>query len=193
MDLQQFDLKYMPALVERVIDLWSDKRESLSFRKTYVEAIIRQNMHGTDQRFMLTENNELKSITFVSTKDQHDSRNEWWEEQYAGLSDEHKKAFNVSHDYLTMMDRKAWAYMKSNDIKLNLFISMEKGWGKQLLDKTMEYYKSRGYQTMFLWTDCECNVEWYTSHGYILVEEDIYQNWSTEKNKYMTYIFKKPL
>ena len=57
----------------------------------------------------------------------------------------------------------------------------------------MNFYRSKGFKTMYLWTDCECNVEWYAIRGYELVEEGTFEPFSTPEEPYKTYIFKKPL
>ena len=43
MTLEKFDYKYIPSLVDRLVELWSPPVDDMEFRRTYVEAIIRQN------------------------------------------------------------------------------------------------------------------------------------------------------
>ena len=58
MTLEKFDFKYIPSLVDRLVELWSPPVDDMEFRRTYVEAIIRQNGADNDMQFMMTENNE---------------------------------------------------------------------------------------------------------------------------------------
>jgi hypothetical protein len=46
---------------------------------------------------------------------------------------------------------------------------------------------------MYLLTDCECNWQWYIKNGFTLVEESVYEKFSTETEKYKTYVFKKAI
>ena len=46
-------------------------------------------------------------------------------------------------------------------------------------------------ENAYLWTDCECNWQWYLKKGFTLVEEATYEKFSTPNNQYKTYIFKK--
>ena len=46
---------------------------------------------------------------------------------------------------------------------------------------------------MYLWTDCECNWEWYTKKNFELIEESDYPIFNTKTNTYKTYVFKKSI
>lgn len=190
MSLEKFDSKYIPDLVQRVVSMWTPPDASDDFRHKYAEAIIRQNSADNDMQFMHTSNDKLLAITFSETKNEHNSATEWLEQQFANSTEEEKKMLNVSRDYLTMMDNKTFAYMNDDDVKLSLFISCVKGEGKKILDETIAFYKSRGFKNMYLWTDCDCNVDWYVSHGYELVEEGTFDEFSREGEEYKTYVFR---
>ena len=60
-------------------------------------------------------------------------------------------------------------------------------------DEAIEYFKQQGFKNLFLWTDSDCNVGWYVSHGYELADEGTYAPFSTETEEYKTFIFKKKL
>lgn len=168
MKLEQFDFKYMPALVERVYNLWTPPQAEEKFRWIYAESIIRQNMHANNMQFQLTENGQFMAIACASRKGDKNSAGPWWNEQFSKLSDEQKISFNMGREYIAYMDKKTFAFMNENDVKLDMFISTKKGWGKKL------------------------NVDWYINHNYELVNEDIYELFSSEED-YKTYVFKMKL
>ena len=190
--IEQFDFKYVPVLVERVSDLWTPPQAEESFRKLYAEGIIRQNMHDNKTQFQLVENNQLMAVAFTSKKGEKKSVEAWWKEQYEKLSDSQKISFDMCNEYLTLMDQKTLALMQNDDIKLDLFISTKKGWGKKILDVVLGDFKQSGYKNLYLWTDSECNVDWYIEHGYELLDEDVYEPFSSEED-YKTYIFRRKL
>lgn len=192
MKLEQFDFKYMPALVERVYNLWSPPLADEHFRWIYVESIIRQDMHGNNMQFQLTDEGQIKAVACASLKGEQNSAGPWWNEQYSKLSQNQKLSFNMGREYIGLMDKKAYGFMSDGDVKLDMFISTEKGWGKKLLDAVMNEFRHRGFKNMFLWTDEECNVDWYISHNYELIAEDVYEPFSREED-YKTYIFKMKL
>lgn len=192
MQLEQFDFKYMPTLVERVYNLWTPPQAEESFKRLYAESIIRQEMHSNNMQFQLTKDGKIMAIACASRKNEHNSAGPWRNEQFAKLSDSQKVAFDMNRDYIALMDKKAFDFMTEDDVKLDIFISTEKGWGKKLLDDAIAYFKQMGFKNLFLWTDTECNVDWYISHNYELVDEDIYEPFSSEED-YKTYIFKMKL
>ena len=196
MTLGKFDFnnpKHLNPIIDRVVELWSPPTDDMNFRRLYVEAIIRQNGADNDMQFQLSENGELCSIAFASEKNQHTPWQEWWQEKHDSLPEEFQEMFSVNRSYLSMMDEKTYGYMTDNDVKLSLFVSIKSGWGKPILEEAMNFYRSKGFKTMYLWTDCECNVEWYASRGYELVEEGTFEPFSTPEEPYKTYIFKKSL
>lgn len=193
MQLEKFDFNNMNFLVDRVKDLWSAPDSEDSFRRIYAEQVIRMDMHENNYQFQICENNELRAIACASRKGDKVSSENWWNAQYEKLSSEQQFSFKLSREYLSMMDKKAYSFMGENDIKLDLFISTKTGWGKKILEPVMEYFKQQGFKNLYLWTDCECNVDWYFDHGYELVEEDVYEPFSTENENYKTYIFKKEI
>lgn len=193
MKLEKFDFKNMPFLVERVKDLWGPPEAEEHFRRLYAEQVIRMDMRSNDLQFQLSENQEILAIVCASKKGDEISSLKWWQDQYETLSPDQQFSFNLCREYLSFMDEKTYSYMKEDDIKLDLFISIKSGYGKKLLNSSMKIFKNKGIKNIFLWTDCECNVKWYFDNNYELVEENTYDKFSTEGNDYKTYIFKKEI
>ncbi|MBQ0003424.1 MAG: hypothetical protein KBT21_07780 [Treponema sp.] len=191
MALEKFNSKYIPQIVERVKPIWTPQDASDDFKKLYAEAIVRQNGADNDMQFMHTDGGRLLAVTFSETKNETNSAGEWLKKVFENSTDKEKKILGVSRDYLSMMDQKTFSYMTDSDVKLSLFVSIAKGEGKKILDETIAFYKSRGFKNMYLWTDCDCNVDFYFNHGYELVEEGTYDAFSRPEEEYKTYVFKK--
>ena len=192
MQLEEFNPENIPQIVNRVFDLWSPDYDDDNFRRTYVEMVVRHNIAANDMQFQIVENGKLRAITFAEKKDEENSIENWYQDQYKKLSADQQIYFKNGREYLHMMDKKTFAYMNEDDVKLSLFVSLQAGYGKEILSQAMEFFRSRGYKNMFLWTDCECNVDWYFQHGYELVDESIYEPFSYDED-YKTYVFKKEL
>lgn len=190
--LETFEEKYIPQIVERVLPLWNVDGATEEFNRLYVEMIIRTNMHENNFQFQITENKELCSIAFGAKKTDISSTI-WLDKTYSTLSPEGKNSFTVGRKYLLMMEDKTFSYMTDEDIKLCLFVSLKKGYGNKILNEVIKYFKSLGYKNMYLWTDEECNVDWYYKNGYELISKEKYEPFSSPDYNYMTYIFKKKL
>ena len=219
---EQFDEKYIPSLVNRLLSLWNVPGESEDFNRRYVEMIIRTNMHINDMQFMMTEKTagkddseespadgdavtdyQLKAIAFAASK--HDiSDDAWFTRLLEGASSRERTIFQTGRRYLNHMEEKTFSLMKDDDVKLCLFVSLERGWGSRILSEAVSEFKARGYKNMFLWTDCECNVQWYFDNGWELLSEEEYEPFSRgtggsgkktgdDRKQYMTYIFKKEI
>lgn len=191
--MEQFDFNnttYLNELINRVIDSWSPPVKDMEFRRLYVEAIIRQNSADNDMQFTLTQNGQLCSIAFASSLGEHSPWTSWWQTKFNSLPQEFQKPFSMSKDYLTFMDEKTYSYMNKDDVKLSLFMSTKPGYGKKILDQAMTVFKSKGFKNMYLWTDCDCNVDWYITNGYELVEEGTYEPFSDDE-PYKTFVFRK--
>ena len=193
MQLEKFNQQNIPQIVDRVKSMWSPDYGDAEFKLLYTEMVVRHNIADNDMQFQITENEKLKAITFAEKKDEENSIEQWYREQYEKLTPEQQIYFKNGREYLHMMDQKTFSYMNDDDVKLSLFVSIEKGWGKNILNQAMDLFRSRGYKNMFLWTDCECDVDWYFERGYELVEKDIYKPFCSDGFTYETFIFKKAL
>lgn len=197
--LKAFEIKYMDSLVDRVLPLWKVDGESLKFNRLYVEMIIRTNMHLNELQFEMTDGDLLKAIAFSAEKKDFLEREsslfsgetDWFLHTLKLLSARQQDIFTNGRKYLLQMEENTFSLMKEGDIKLCLFVSLEKGWGQKILDETFALYRKLGFKRVFLWTDCECNVDWYFTNGFELVSQEEYPPFSKPESKYMTYIFKK--
>lgn len=228
--LKHFDEKYISSLVNRLLPLWNVPGESEDFNRRYVEMIIRTNMHINDMQFMMTEGvdscpvgepfscgvkspvceragktsiSELKAIAFAALKSDK-SDDAWFTRLLEGASSRERTIFQTGRRYLNYMEEKTFSLMKDDDVKLCLFVSLESGWGSRILSEAVKEFKARGYKNMLLWTDCECNVQWYFDNGWKLLSEEEYEPFSRgtggsgektddDRTKFMTYIFKKEI
>lgn len=220
--LKHFDEKYISSLVNRLLPLWNVPGENEDFNRRYVEMIIRTNMHINDMQFMMTEKSagkvdsegspaggdavtdcKLKSIAFAAAKSDK-SDGSWFFKFLEDASSRERNIFQTGRRYLNYMEEKTFSLMKNDDVKLCLFVSLERGWGSRILSEAVKEFKACGYKNMLLWTDCECNVQWYFDNGWELVNEEEYEPFSRgtggsgektgdDRKQYMTYIFKKEI
>lgn len=195
--LEQFEETNIPLLVDRVMPLWKVRGMNDSFNRLYVEMIIRTNMHENGMQFQMSGKNggssgNLKAICFGAKL--NDARSdEWYKKTLESLSYEERTVFENGRRYLLGMEEKTFSFMTEDDVKLCLFISLEKGWGTKILSGAQKYFVKAGFKKLYLWTDGECNVDWYFKNGFELVLEEEYSDFSRPGNPYMTYVFRKKL
>ena len=194
--LEPFKMQNLPLVVDVVEPLWFPPVGDKEFKRFNVEYIVRNNICENEYRFQLVDTeqkNDILSAAFFARKGDYSIVEEWFSRESQRFPDEWKKASGMSKTYLTMMDERTLALMNDDDIKLSLFVSRKPGAGSQILELTCEQLKSEGWKNLYLWTDCDCNWEWYIKHGFTLIQEDTYEPFSSKDNDYKTYIFKRKL
>ncbi len=196
--LSRFDMKNLPQVVQVVLPLWAPPSDDEAFARLDVEFIVRNNIYQPRFSFQLADkkrspDNELLSAAFFTLKDGANTARAWLEENSRACSDSQKASLEMVKAYLEYMDKKALSFMKSDDIKLSLYVSRKRGMGAALLEKLLPRLAAKGYKNLYLWTDSDCNWKWYVKHGYLLVSQEVYAPFSSPGRDYTTFIFKKPL
>ncbi|MCR4580484.1 MAG: GNAT family N-acetyltransferase [Treponema sp.] len=216
--LKPFNEKNLPLVIDVVEPLWSPPVGDAVFKRFNVEFIVRNNISENDYHFELVESIGNCDKGLTSTPVQADSKiashtqddnflaaafftrkgdackvEEWYEKECQRFPEELKATTNMSRTYLRQMDERTLSFMQEDDIKLSLFVSRWPGAGSLLLNQLCQKLKDEGWKNLFLWTDIDCNREWYEKHGFTLVEEGSYEPFSDEHGDYKTYIFMKKL
>ena len=207
-EIQPFDMKNIPLMLDVVVPMWSPPVEDMDFRRFYVEGIIRRNYFENELHFQLVEksgeqdrttaraasHDEFTSMAFFARKTDICKADDWYAEESKKYPPELLSSTQLGKSYIELMDEKTRAFMHDDDIQLTLYISRKKGCGSKLLNEICDRLRNQGWKNLYLWTDCECDWQWYTDHGYELVLKDIYGPFSEEDGKdYLTYIFRKAL
>ena len=179
--------------------MWSPPVGDDEFKRFNVEYIVRNNIFENDLRYELVdfaENEsagEFCSCAFFTKKSGVCKALEWYERESKKFPEELRASSKMSRTYIEYMDEKTQALMNEADIQLTLYVSRKPGAGSRLLNELCSHLKSDGYKNLYLWTDIECNWEWYVKHGYELVEEGTYEQFSSDDEDYKTFIFRKAL
>ena len=188
-----FNKEYFSQIVDFVKPLWSFSDWEDSFRKFYTEIILQNSFFENGLAFQIAENQELLAVTFFQKKFDKNNLNRWISENAGDFTAAQKQSINLCTEYLACMDSKVHSLMNENDIKLSLFVSCKKGYGSIIFEKLWNHLKNLNYKNLYLWTDCECNWQWYLKNCFTLIEESIYEKFNDGTKKYKTYIFKKKL
>ena len=190
-----FDIKNIPQIVDIVFPLWSDFDAPETYRRLYSELIIRSNLFENDKRFQLTDDKtgEFLVSSFFMCKGDSCTVNSWVRQINKDFTLQQKQAFDRCRSYIELMDYKTQKLMNDDDIQLTLYVSNKKGCGSQMLKKSAKLLLSKGYKTLYLWTDCECDWKWYAEHGFEMIYNGICDMFTYKKQEFKTFIFKKNL
>ena len=188
--LQPFDDKNIPLLVKAVTPSWSMVNWENSFRDVDIEFIIRNGIFYNQFALQLQNENELLAVAFVEKQNETNDALNWLQNNKKELTENEEKGLNLVVQYLQEMDSRVHDFMTKDDVKLSLFISLKSGYGEKIFQKLKILLKKKNYKSLYLWTDSDCNYNWYPKHGFSLVEERPYSQFSTEETDFKTYIFK---
>ena len=210
MHVEPFDSKYIPEIVDWVTPLWSmmdwstevsmmewdtDVSEKPSHKKQEldVEFIVRHNIFYNEFALQLVQGEELQAVAFAARKEEKNNALQWLAENSQNLSVKEQRSLQQVVDYLEHMDAKTCSFMEKDDIRLSLFASSQRGCGSVILSQLEAVLGRAGFKSMYLWTDSDCNHQWYPNHGFTLVESECNETFSTPEKNFMTYIFRKKL
>lgn len=188
--LQPFDDKNIPLLVKAVTPSWSMVNWENSFLDVDIEFIIRNGIFYNEFALQLQNDKELLAVAFVEKQNETNDALNWLQNNKKELTENEEKGLNLVVQYLQEMDSRVHDFMTKDDVKLSLFISLKSGYGEKIFQKLKTLLKKKNYKSLYLWTDSDCNYNWYPKHGFSLVEERPYSQFSTEETDFKTYIFK---
>ena len=188
--LQPFDDKNIPLLVKAVTPSWSMVNWEISFHDVDIEFIIRNGIFYNEFALQLQNDKDLLAVAFVEKQNETNDALNWLQNNKKELTENEEKGLNLVVQYLQEMDSRVHDFMTKDDVKLSLFISLKSGYGEKIFQKLKTLLKKKNYKSLYLWTDSDCNYNWYPKHGFSLVEERPYSQFSTEETDFKTYIFK---
>ena len=199
LEIQPFDMKNIPRILDVVVPLWSPPVGDAAFKRFNVEYIIRNNYFENEYHYQLIkvaadETSEFCAMAFFARKSDICKVEDWLSLESKRFPREMLRSTQMGKSYIELMDEKTRSFMKDDDIQLTLYVSRKKGCGSKLLNELCDQLRNQGYKNLYLWTDCECNWQWYTDHGYELISKDVYEPFTEQGGEdYLTYIFRKKL
>jgi len=121
--------------------------------------------------FSILDNEELKGLILAFSKTDFYTPLGFAEKvKTLGKKDEQKIALDL-FSYLEACGKELKNIINDNDIILGLFVSIQKGCGKQLLSKLIETCKENNMKNIYLWTDTTCDYKYYQKNNFVLRKE----------------------
>lgn len=194
-NISKFDFKNIPGILSVVQPMWTDPSMRSEYARLYAELILRCNIFENDFRFQMEDERGFCSAAFGTTKGEKNTARSWLDGviKSGDFSDNDIYWFNNCVEYIETNDARLQSHMAETDIQLSLFVSRIKGCGKVVLNEFLRHAKDCGYKRLFLWTDVECDWEYYPAHGFELVEESVYDLYSRPGEPYKVFFYRRDL
>lgn len=157
------------------------------------EYIVRYGWYGAPYAFkMVDDEGRMVACVLAGKITQKNGYNEWLETLMPAFNEKQSEEALALRDYFDTTGPKVYERMKAEeDLYLSFFISSVPGCGKQLLAEVIKLAKDEGFKNLYLWTDSSCNHSYYAHHSFEKVAEFKSDEWETDNNDYLTYIYKK--
>jgi len=156
------------------------------------EYIIRYGWYGAPFAFKITDKGKMVGCILAGNINQDNGYNEWLDAMMPTFNEHQRDEVLALRDYFGKTSPKVYRHMRADkDLYLSFFISAVQGCGKQLLAEIVALAKRKGYESLYLWTDSSCNHGYYAHHGFEMVAEFKSDEWKTDSDDYLTYIYRK--
>lgn len=172
---------------------WFYEGFSNDYIQHIAECIIRHNFTDADLSFKISDDNEIKGVIFGTRKGKIIDLSDWVKKQSENMTPKEHFLLDKLYKYMDEADQNTLSEMSHEDVKLSLFISLKKGYGKELLNTIVQEFHKHNFKKMYLWTDTSCNHDYYPNHGFTLATKYRDSHYSTNENDYITYIYWKPI
>ena len=155
-------------------EFYADERQW--FIDAVAEYILRYNYSNPSLALKAVgDDGVIHGVLFANFHDDKADVYQWRENIEAQMTDHERERFRLLADYMLEVDGKTVQCMNDGEVKLSLFISNQKGCGKQLLQAMMDEFQRRDYP----------------KHGFTLVGQFLSEVYDSYAPGYTTYIYRK--
>ena len=193
MEIGQFNPEQIDEVARMAASIWGKEQgaHGAEVARVFCGHLSRYSLYSSALALQAVDEDGLQAIAFAWMPGDKNDADVWVRNQFATLSEEERNTLLTNETYLKRIDAEILEKMVPNSAKLSFFISRKKGYGTPVLNALIELLKSRGVEWLYLWTDCTCNWQYYVKHGYEQIGAGVAQEFSTDKEDYTYYMFRK--
>ena len=155
--------------------VWGDfyKKENIEVQKLIYDFTVDfYDLNRELSYSVLDENENCKGFLFAfNKKDENDSSDILINTVKTLKNEKDKNILFELYKFLHYCGTRTKKYMNENDIMLGLFVSIQKGCGKILLEKLTQGCKKKDIKNMYLWSDTTCDYDYYSKNDFELIDK----------------------
>lgn len=137
------------------------------------------------------DDGKLQAVAFARMKDDVNTSNQWVEDFLADKDDAEREKVLEAIAYLLRTERELLDFMCEDSVKFSFLISFKRGYAKALRERLMQMLVERGVQWTYHITDTTCSWQYFDSHGFERVHEELVERFSTPTQPYYCYFYRK--
>ena len=114
-EIQPFEMKNIPLMLEVVVPMWSPPVEDMTFRRFYVEHIIRNNYFENEYHYQLMEREQdgtslFTAMAFFARKSDICKADDWFKLEAKKIPLDLQRSMQKGKLYIELMDEKTRAF-----------------------------------------------------------------------------------
>lgn len=137
------------------------------------------------------DDGKMQALAFALMKKDVNTSKQWIEDFMVDKDDDERKKVHEATSYLLRTERELLNLMCEDSAKFSFLISYKRGYAKALQERLMQMLRDRGVRWTYHITDSTCTWQYFPSHGFEKVHEELIEPLSSPDNPYYCYMFRK--
>lgn len=137
------------------------------------------------------DDGKMQAIAFARMKNGVNTSDQWVECFLEDKDDEEREKVLEATGYLLRTESDLLDIMSEDSAKFSFLVSHKRGYAKALQERLMQMLINRGVRWTYHITDSTCSWQYFQSHGFEKVHEELVERFSTPAQPYYLYMYRK--
>ena len=137
------------------------------------------------------DDGKMQAVAFARMKNGVNTSGQWVENFLVDKDDEEREKVLEATGYLLRTESDLLALMSEDSAKFSFLVSYRRGYAKALQERLRQMLIDRGVRWTYHITDSTCSWQYFPSHGFEKVHEELVERFSTPAQPYYLYMYRK--
>ena len=137
------------------------------------------------------DDGKMQAVAFARMKSGVNTSDQWIEIFLEDKDDEEREKVLKATGYLLRTESDLLDIMSEDSAKFSFLVSYKRGYAKALQERLMQLLSNRGVRWTYHITDSTCSWQYFPSHGFEKVHEELVEQFITPAQPYYLYIYRK--
>ncbi len=137
------------------------------------------------------DDGKIQAVALARMKNGINTSDQWVENFLVDKDDEEREKVLEATGYLLRTESDLLDVMSEDSAKFSFLVSYMRGYAKALQERLMQMLIDRGVRCTYHITDSTCSWQYFQSHGFEKVHEELVEQFSTPAQPYYLYMYRK--
>lgn len=137
------------------------------------------------------DDGKMQAVAFARMKNGVNTSDQWVENFLVDKDDEEREKVLEATGYLLRTESDLLDIMSEDSAKFSFLVSYRRGYAKALQERLRQMLIDRGVRWTYHITDSTCSWQYFQSHGFEKVHEELVERFSTPAQPYYLYMYRK--